>query len=267
MSSSGEAGSEEPKDVASRPGDVRGLAGAILVSLGLLGSLLLSVYLALDGEARYAFRGMDSSANLTNAVVVMSIALGVPLAVIIGWAIRHHHLTRAGRPHRWGPLVTACVCLAFGLVSIPVVIGAVKRVERDAAVDFEQSLDAAAIEAEGVAHLEWMAASLTLDALGEPEVTRESCVLADRSRGVAPTVVIRAEAGRVAAEDLVRVALSFWRAEGYDPHVGAGAGGEMAYVSGTALEDPYVEILVIPDASEPGVHELSYHGVCMKLPS
>ena len=263
----GEAGPEQHEDVASPPRDGRGCVGALLVSLGLVGSLLVSVYLALDGEARYAFRGMDSSANLTNAIVVMSIALGVPLAVIVGWAIRHRHLTKAGRPHRWGPLVTACVCLALGLVSVSVVTGAVTRVERDAAVAFEQSLDAAAIEAEGVAHLEWMAARLTLNALAEPEITRESCVLADRSRGVAPTVVIRAEPGRVASEDLVRVALSFWRAEGYDPHVGAGSVGGMAYVSGTALEDPYVEILVIPDASEPGVHELSYHGVCMKLPS
>jgi hypothetical protein len=41
----------------------------------------------------------------------------------------------------------------------------------------------------------------------------------------------------------------------------------MAYVTGTVLEDPFVEILVIPDASQPGVHELSYHGVCMKLPA
>lgn len=263
----GEVGSEQPEDVVSRPGDGGGRVGAILVSLGLVGSLLGSIYVALDGEARYAFRGMDSSANLTNAIVVVSIALGVPLAVIVSWAIRHRHLTRAGRPHRWGPFVTACVCLALGLVSISVVTGAVKRVERDAAVAFEQSLDAAAIEAEGVAHLEWMAARLTLNAVGEPEVTRESCVLADRSRGVAPTVVIRAETGRVAPEDLVRVALSFWRAEGYDPHEGAGGPGGMAYVSGTALEDPFVEILVIPDASQPGVHELSYHGVCMKLPA
>ena len=263
----GEAAPEQHEDVASPPRDGRGCVGALLVSLGLVGSLLVSVYLALDGEARYAFRGMDSSANLTNAIVVMSIALGVPLAVIVGWAIRHRHLRKAGRPHRWGPLVTACVCLALGLVSVSVVTGAVTRVERDAAVAFEQSLDAAAIEAEGVAHLEWMAARLTLNALAEPEITRESCVLADRSRGVAPIVVIRAEAGRVAAEDLVRVALSFWRAEGYDPHEGAGGPGGMAYVSGTALEDPFVEILVIPDASQPGVHELSYHGVCMKLPS
>lgn len=263
----GEAESEQPEGVASRPRDDRGRVGAILASFGLVGSLLVSVYLTLDGEARYAFQGMDSSANLTNAIVVMSIALGVPLVVIVGWAIRHRHLTKAGRPHRWGPLVTACVCLALGLVSISVVMGAVKRVERDAAVSFEQSLDAAAIEAEGVAHLEWMASSLTLNAVGEPEVTRESCVLADRSRGVAPTVVIRAETGRVAPEDLVRVALSFWRAEGYDPHEGAGGPGGMAYVTGTALEDPFVEILVIPDASQPGVHELSYHGVCMKLPA
>lgn len=262
-----EVGSEQPEDVVSRPGDGGGRVGAILVSLGLVGSLLGSIYVALDGEARYAFRGMDSSANLTNAIVVVSIALGVPLAVIVSWAIRHRHLTRAGRPHRWGPFVTACVCLALGLVSISVVTGAVKRVERDAAVAFEQSLDAAAIEAEGVAHLEWMAARLTLNAVGEPEVTRESCVLADRSRGVAPTVVIRAETGRVAPEDLVRVALSFWRAEGYDPHEGAGGPGGMAYVTGTALEDPFVEILVIPDAAQPGVHELSYHGVCMKLPA
>ena len=163
--------------------------------------------------------------------------------------------------------MTACVCLALGLVSISVLMGAVKRVERDAAGSFEQSLEAAAVEADGVAHLEWMASSLTLNVLGEPEVTRESCVLADRGRGVAPTVVIRAEAGRVAAEDLVRVALSFWRAEGYDPHAGGGDVGGMAYVSGAALEDPYVEILVIPDASEPGVHELSYHGVCMRMPA
>jgi hypothetical protein len=202
------------EDAARSPRSAGGRVGAVLVSLGLVGSLLVSVYLTLDGEARYAFQGMDSSANLTNAIVVMSIALGVPLVVIVGWAIRHRHLTKAGRPHRWGPLVTACVCLALGLVSISVVMGAVKRVERDAAVSFEQSLDAAAIEAEGVAHLEWMAASLTLNVLGEPEITRESCVLADRSRGVAPTVVIRAETGRVAPEDLVRVALSFWRAGG-----------------------------------------------------
>lgn len=249
------------------PRDAGGRVGAVLVSLGLVGSLLVSVYLALDSEARYAFQGMDSSANLTNAMVVMSIALGVPLAAIVGWAIRHRHLTKAGRPHRWGPLVTACVCLVLGLTSISVVMGAVKRVEHDAAVSFERSLEAAAVEADGVAHLEWMASSLTLNVLGGPETTRESCVLADRSRGVAPTVVIRAEAGRVAAEDLVRVALSFWRAEGYDPHAGGGDVGGMAYVSGTALVDPYVEILVIPDASEPGVHELSYHGVCMRMPA
>ena len=255
------------EDPAPLSRDAGGRVGAVLVSLGLVVSLLVSVSLALDGEARYAFQGMDASANLRNAIVVMSIALGVPLAAIVGWGIRHRHLTRTGRRQRWGPLVTACVCLAFGLTSIWVVTGAVKRVERDAAVSFQQSLDAAAIEAEGVAHLEWMAASLTLQVPGEPEITRESCVLADRSRGVAPTVVVRAETGRVGADDLVRVALSFWRAEGYDPHEGAGRVGGMAYVSGTALEDPYVEILVIPDAFGPGVHELSYHGVCMKLPS
>ena len=258
---------EPQEDAPPPPREAAGRAGAVLVSLGLVCSLLVSVYLALDGEARYAFQGMDSSANVRNWIVVMSIALGVPLATIIGWGIRHRHLTRTGRPHRWGPLVTACVCLVLGLTSIWGVAGAVKRVERDAAVSFQQSLDAAAIEADGVAHLEWMAASLTLNALGEPEITRESCVLSDWRRGVAPTIVIRAETGRVAAEDLVRVALSFWRAEGYDPHVGAGSVGGMAYVSGAALEDPYVENLVIPDAFGPGVHELSYHGVCMRLPS
>ena len=90
---------------------------------------------------------------------------------------------------------------------------------------------------------------------------RESCVLADGSRGVAPTIVMRTETGRVAAEDLTRVALSFWRAEGYDPHEGA---GWIAYVSGTPLEDPYVEVMVVVDAFGPDVHELSYHGVCME---
>lgn len=258
---------ETQADAAPPPRGAAGRAGAVLVSLGLVCSLLVSVYIALEGEARYAFQGMDSSANLRNWIVVMSIALGVPLAVIIGWGIRHRQLTRMGRSDRWAPLVTACVCLALGLTSVWGITGAVKRVEGDAAVSFEQSLDASAIEAEGVDHLEWMAASLTLNALGEPEITRESCVLSDWQRGVAPTIVMRAETGRVAAEDLVRVALSFWRAKGYDPHVGAGSVDGMAYVSGTALEDPYVEILVIPNAFGPGVHELSYHGVCMRLPS
>lgn len=152
----------------------------------------------------------------------------------------------------------------LGLPSIGLVTSAVTRVEHDAVVSFQSSLDVAAVEADGVAHLEWMAASLTLDVPGEPEVIRESCVLADGSRGAAPIVVVRAETGRVAAEDLTRVAQSFWKAEGYDPHVGVWG---IAYVSGTALEDPYVEVLVILDAFEPGVHELSYHGVCVKLPS
>ena len=218
----------------------------------------------LNGEAEYAFGGMDSSSNLTNAIVVTTIALGVPLAAIIGWVIRHRRLTKAGRPHRWGPFVTACVCFLLGLTSISVVTSALKRVEHDAVVSFQESLDATAIEAEGVAHLEWMARSLELQVLGEPEVTRETCVLADRTRGVAPTVVIRAETGGVAAADLVRVAMSFWRGDGYDPHADAQA---LAYVSGTSLEDPFVEILVIPDAPRSGVHELSYHAVCMTPPS
>lgn len=101
-----------------------------------------------------------------------------------------------------------------------------------------------------------MARSIELIVVGEPEITRESCVLADGSRGVAPTVVIRAETGRVAAEDLIRVALVFWSGEGYDPHVGVRG---MAYVSGIPREDPFVEILVVPDVPSPGVHELSYH--------
>lgn len=252
---------ELPEVVASPPRDVGERVGALLVSLGLVSALLVSVVLALDGFARYAFQGQDSSASLTRAIIVMSIALGVPLAAIVGWAIRHGHLARTGRPHRRGVLVTACVCLLLGLPSVWLVTGAVNRVEHDAVVSFQRSLDSAQVEAEGVAHLEWMAASLTLDVLGEPEITRESCVLADGSRGAAPTVVIRAETGRVATEDLVRVALSFWTAEGYDPHEGA---GRMAYVSGTPLEDPYVEVLVIADATGGGVHELSYHGVCME---
>ncbi|WP_448003305.1 hypothetical protein [Agromyces bauzanensis] len=256
----GEA-SEQPEGAASPPRDGSGRAGAVWVSIGLVLSLVVSVFLALNGEAEYAFGGMDSSANLANAIVVMTIALGVPLAAIVGWVIRHRHLARTGRSHRWGPLVTACVCFILGLTSIFVVTSAVKRVEHDAVVSFQESLDATAIEAEGVAHLEWMATSLELNVLGEPEVTRESCVLAGGGRGVAPTVVIRAETGRVAAEDLVRVAMVFWRGDGYDPHAES---GEMAYVSGTSLEDPYVEILVIPDVPRPGLHELSYHAVCMK---
>ncbi|MDR6905053.1 hypothetical protein J2X63_000739 [Agromyces sp. 3263] len=259
--------SEKRADAAPPRPEAGGRAIAVLVSLGLVVSLLVCVFLALDNEARYAFQGADSSVNLRTAIVVMCIALSVPIATIIWWGIRHRHLTGTGRPDRSGPLVTACVCLALGLTSIWGTAGAVKRVHADEAASFEQSLDASAVEAEGVDHLEWMASSLTLAALGEPEITRESCVLSDGGRGVAPTIVMRAETGGVAAEDLVRVALSFWRAKGYDPHVGAGSIDGMAYVSGTALEDPYVEILVIPNAFGPGVHELSYHGVCMGLPS
>ena len=106
-----------------------------------------------------------------------------------------------------------------------------------------------------------MARSLTLHVIGEPEITRESCVLADGSRGVAPAVVIRAETGRVAAEDLVRVAMVFWRGDGYDPHADP---EHMAYISGVHLEDPYVEVLVVSDVPSSGLHELSYHAVCMK---
>jgi hypothetical protein len=224
-------------------------------------SLLVSFILAVNGEARYAFQGMDSSTNLTNAIVVMSIALGVPLAAIVGWVIRHRHLTRMGRPHRWGVLVTAFVCIILGLTSIWVVTSAVKRVEHDAVVSFQESLDATAIEAEAVVHLEWMARSLRLNVLGEPEVTRESCVLADRSRGVAPTVTLRADTGGVAAEDLARVAMVFWRVDGYDPQTDSEV---MTYVSGVSLEDPYAEIMVVRDVPAIGVHELSYHAVCMK---
>lgn len=251
---------ELPEVVASAPRGAGGGIGGVVVSLGLVSALLVSIVLALDGFARYAFQGQDSSASLTRAIVVMSIALGVPIAAIVGWAIRHRHLAATGRPHRRGVLVTAGACLLLGLPSIWLVTGAVKQVEHDAVVSFQRSLDAADVEAEGIAHLEWMAASLTLDVLGEPEITRESCVLADGSRGAAPTVVIRAQTGRVATEDLVRVALSFWTAEGYDPHEGE---GRMAYISGTALEDPYVEILFIADATGAGGHELSYHAVCM----
>ncbi|WP_448808890.1 hypothetical protein [Agromyces bauzanensis] len=256
----GEA-SERPERVASPARGAVASAGAVLVSLGVVISLLVSFIIMLNGEAQYAFHGMDSSANLRNAIVVMSVAVGIPLAVLVAWVIRHLYLMSKGRRRRWGALVTAFVCLVLGLTSISVVTGATKRVERDAAMSFAESLDATAIEAQGVVHLEWMARSLELNVVGEPEITRESCVLADGSRGVAPTVVLRAETGRVAAEDLVRVAMVFWRGDGYDPHEGAGG---MAYVSGTALEDPYVEILVIPDVPSSGLHELSYHAVCMK---
>ena len=74
---------EPQEDAPPPPREASGRAGAVLVSLGLVCSLLVSVYIALDGEARYAFQGMDSSANLRNWIAVMSIALGVPLAAPI----------------------------------------------------------------------------------------------------------------------------------------------------------------------------------------
>lgn len=255
---------DSQKDAAPPPRQDSGRAGAVLASLVPVVALLVCVVLVGEGEATFAFRGMDASAYQRNAILVMCIAVGVPLAAIVWWVIRHRHFTRTGRRHRWGPLVTACVCLVLGLTSIVIVSAAARRVEHAAVVSFQESLDATAVEDEAVAHLEWMARSLELEVLGEPEVTRESCVLADRSRGVAPIVVLRAETGRVPAEDLARVAMVFWRGDGYDPSVDIEH--RMAYVSGVHLRDPYEEILVVSDLPTGGVHELSYHAVCMTPP-
>ncbi|SFR71201.1 hypothetical protein SAMN05428970_1139 [Agromyces sp. CF514] len=252
---------EEHGDIDVAPPRTRGLAASVWISLGLVGSLVVSIVLVVNGEGRYAFQGMDSSANLTNAIVAMSIALGVPLSVIVAWMIRHRQLGKQRRMLRRAPLVTALVCLVIGSTTVAVVASAVRRVDHDAVVAFQESLDPAAVEAEGLAHLAWMAERLELAVLGEPEVRRESCVLADSGRGVAPVVTIEAHAGGVAAQDLPRVALSFWRAEGYDPNTD---NGSMAYLSGVPLEDPYTEILVVRDSPETGVHELSYHAVCMQ---
>ena len=38
----------------------------------------------------------------------------------------------------------------------------------------------------------------------------------------------------------------------------------MAYITGVHLEDAYDEVLVVRDVPSGGVHELSYHAVCMK---
>ncbi|WP_395244127.1 hypothetical protein ACGGZK_18695 [Agromyces sp. MMS24-K17] len=257
----GEA-SESPHEIEPGPPEWDGLVGAVVASLVAVAGVIIGAVLVLQSQAGYAFQSMDASALLTDSVIAMAVAVGVPLAVIAWWGIRHRAVTRARRRHRWGPLVTACVCLALGLTSIFVVGSAVRRVEDAALVDFQHSLDVAEVEADAVDHLDWMARSLQLAAIGEPELTRESCVLADGDRGVAPTVVIRARtAGNVGADDLARVAFRFWQGDGYDAHTDLGQG--MAYVSGVPLEDPYDEIMVIRDLPTPDVHELSYHAVCM----
>jgi len=249
-------------DVVSPPRDDDGqLAGAVWASVGLVLCLLASFVFTLWSGVQYAFEGMTSSVHLINSVVVMGIAIGIPVAAIIGWSIRHRAFTSTGRPHRIAPLITACVCLTLGLPSIGLVASSAEYAERDAVLhSFQESLDATAVEAEGVAHLEELAATLELDVLGEPEVVRESCVLADGSAGVAPSVAIRADVGGVPAADLVRVTTAFWESKGLDVTVD---GVLMASVSGEPLEDPYVDIVMMGNRFGIGPG-LIYDAVCMK---
>ncbi|MRG60231.1 hypothetical protein GE115_10175 [Agromyces sp. CFH 90414] len=248
----------------STPPPKSGRAAAVWVSLGVVASLLVGCVVFLDNAARFVFHDLGSSAYLAGMIVSMCFAVGVPLAVIVGWIIRRRHLAKTGRRLRWAPLVTAAVCLLLGSPSIFSVASVVRIVEQDAVIAFEESLDDAAVEADGIAHLEWMTERLQLTPLGEPEVRRESCIRAGGVRGVAPVVTIRAEERGARADPLLsNLAMSFWRADGYDPM--ADAEGTV-YLTGVPLEDPYTEILFAPHVPTRGTHELTYHAVCMALP-
>jgi hypothetical protein len=243
------------------PRDDGARAEAVWASVALVLSVLASFAIALWGGIQYAFEGMTASANLATAVVVMSIAIGIPLAAIIAGGIRYRVFKRAGRPRRVFPLVIACFCLVLGLWSIGHVANSAKFAARDAELlSFQESLDVAAVEAEGVEHLGQLAAALELEVLGEPELLRKSCTLADKTAGVAPSVAIRAEVGGVPAAELVRVATEFWQGKGLEV---SETGATMAVVSGEELEDPYVEILMIRDRFKTGP-QLIYDAVCMK---
>ncbi|GAA1823442.1 hypothetical protein [Agromyces salentinus] len=240
-----------------------GGAAALWISLGVVASLLVGCVIFVSTAGRYIFQGLDSSAYLAGMIAAMCFAVGVPIAVIVGWIIRRRQLAKTGRRLRRAPLVTALVCLVIGSPSMYSVANVVKIVEQDAVTAFEESLDVTAVEADGIAHLEWMTERLQLIPLGEPEVRHESCIRTGGVRGVAPVVTIQAEAGGVRAEDLPRLALSFWRAEGYDPITDSKG---TTYITGVPLEDSYTEIMVAPHVPTRGTHELTYHAVCMAVP-